>query len=167
MNRDKKDRKGRSIVAQTPASSKGTGLASRSSKSPKARARAFYYPPLTVYSTERTVGFRALAHRMIGGHHNVIGTICLGEEEIMCRIRLRSRAWSRGPICRSSRRGGAYPRSLSLVSSRSDRSSVHGQDSNSTKFVRSSPVGVLFIPRGADVRPRDAAPAPRGFGREQ
>ena len=85
----------------------------------------------------------------------------------MCRIRLRCRAWSRVPICSRSRRGGAYPRSLSLVSSRSGRSLVHGLGSNSTKIVRSSPVGVLVVPRGADVRPRDAAPATRGFEREQ
>jgi nucleotide-binding universal stress UspA family protein len=39
--------------------------------------------------------------------------------------------------------------------------------SNSTKIVRSSPVPVLVIPRGADVRLQDAAPSARGFEREQ
>jgi nucleotide-binding universal stress UspA family protein len=39
--------------------------------------------------------------------------------------------------------------------------------SNSTKIVRSSPVPVLVVPRGADVRLQDAAPAARGFEREQ
>jgi nucleotide-binding universal stress UspA family protein len=39
--------------------------------------------------------------------------------------------------------------------------------SNSTKIVRSSPVPVLVIPRGADVRLQDAASATRGFEREQ
>jgi nucleotide-binding universal stress UspA family protein len=38
--------------------------------------------------------------------------------------------------------------------------------SNSTKIVRSSPVPVLVIPSGADVRFQDAAPATRGFERE-
>ena len=83
----------------------------------------------------------------------------------MSRIRLRSRTWSRGPICRGSRRGGAHPRSLSWASSRSGRSSVYGQ--GSTRILRSPPVGVLGIPRGADVRHRDAAPATRGFERER
>jgi nucleotide-binding universal stress UspA family protein len=39
--------------------------------------------------------------------------------------------------------------------------------SNSTKIVRSSPVPVLVIPRSADVRLQDSAPAARGFEREQ
>src|SRR3712207_3200388 len=39
--------------------------------------------------------------------------------------------------------------------------------SNSTKIIRSSPVPVLVIPRGADVRLQDAAPAARGFERER
>jgi nucleotide-binding universal stress UspA family protein len=39
--------------------------------------------------------------------------------------------------------------------------------SNSTKIVRSSPVPVLVIPRGADVRLQDSAPAARSFEREQ
>ena len=39
--------------------------------------------------------------------------------------------------------------------------------SNSTKIVRSSPVPVFVIPRGADVRLQDAAPNARGFEREQ
>jgi nucleotide-binding universal stress UspA family protein len=39
--------------------------------------------------------------------------------------------------------------------------------SNSTKIVRSSPVPVLVIPRGADVRLQDTASAARGFEREQ
>jgi nucleotide-binding universal stress UspA family protein len=39
--------------------------------------------------------------------------------------------------------------------------------SNSTKIVRSSPVPVLVIPRGADVRLQDAAPADRGFEQER
>src|SRR5829696_4764966 len=39
--------------------------------------------------------------------------------------------------------------------------------SNSTKIVRSSPVPVLIIPRGADVRLQDSAPAARSFEREQ
>jgi hypothetical protein len=39
--------------------------------------------------------------------------------------------------------------------------------SNSTKIVRSSPVPVLVIPRGADVRLQDAAPAARDFERER
>jgi nucleotide-binding universal stress UspA family protein len=38
--------------------------------------------------------------------------------------------------------------------------------SNATKIVRSSPVPVIVIPRGADVRLQDAAPAARGFERE-
>jgi nucleotide-binding universal stress UspA family protein len=38
--------------------------------------------------------------------------------------------------------------------------------SNSTKIVRSSPVPVLVIPSGADVRFQDATPAARGFERE-
>ena len=50
---------------------------------------------------EVLASFRALAHRMIGGHHNIIGTVCLGEGEETCQIRLQSRAWWRGPICRS------------------------------------------------------------------
>jgi nucleotide-binding universal stress UspA family protein len=39
--------------------------------------------------------------------------------------------------------------------------------SNAMKIVRSSPVPVLVIPRGADVRLQDGAPAARGFEREQ
>jgi nucleotide-binding universal stress UspA family protein len=39
--------------------------------------------------------------------------------------------------------------------------------SSSTKIVRSSPVPVLVIPRSADVRLQDSAPAARGFEREQ
>ena len=39
--------------------------------------------------------------------------------------------------------------------------------SNSTKIVRSSPVPILVIPRGADVHLQDTAPAARGFEREQ
>jgi nucleotide-binding universal stress UspA family protein len=39
--------------------------------------------------------------------------------------------------------------------------------SNSTKIVRSSPVPVLVIPRSADVRLQDSAPAARDFEREQ
>jgi uncharacterized membrane protein YoaK (UPF0700 family) len=39
--------------------------------------------------------------------------------------------------------------------------------SSSTKIVRSCPVSVLVIPRGADVHLQDAAPAARGFEREQ
>ena len=38
--------------------------------------------------------------------------------------------------------------------------------SNSTKIVRSSPVPILVIPRGADVHLQDTAPAARGFERE-
>jgi len=39
--------------------------------------------------------------------------------------------------------------------------------SNSTKIVRSSPVPVIVIPRGADVRLQDSAPAARDFEREE
>jgi nucleotide-binding universal stress UspA family protein len=39
--------------------------------------------------------------------------------------------------------------------------------SNSTKIVRSSPVPVLVIPRSADVRLKDSAPAAQGFERGQ
>ena len=39
--------------------------------------------------------------------------------------------------------------------------------SNTTKIVRSSPVPVVVIPRGADVRLQDAAPSARGFEQEQ
>jgi len=39
--------------------------------------------------------------------------------------------------------------------------------SNSTKIVRSSPVPVVAIPRGAEVRLQDATPTARGFEREQ
>jgi len=39
--------------------------------------------------------------------------------------------------------------------------------SNSTKIVRSSPVPVLVIPRSADVRLQDSAPAARNLEREQ
>jgi nucleotide-binding universal stress UspA family protein len=39
--------------------------------------------------------------------------------------------------------------------------------SNASKFVRSSPVPVLVVPRGADVHLRDTASAARGFEREQ
>jgi hypothetical protein len=39
--------------------------------------------------------------------------------------------------------------------------------SRTTKIVRSSPVPVLVIPRGADVRLQDAAPSARGFEKEQ
>ena len=39
--------------------------------------------------------------------------------------------------------------------------------SNSTKIVRSSPVPVVVIPRGADVRFQDAAPSARRLEREQ
>jgi len=39
--------------------------------------------------------------------------------------------------------------------------------SSSTKIIRSSPVPVVVIPRGAEVRLEDAAPAARGFEREQ
>jgi nucleotide-binding universal stress UspA family protein len=39
--------------------------------------------------------------------------------------------------------------------------------SNAMKIARSSPVPVLVIPRGADVRLQDGAPAARGFEREQ
>jgi nucleotide-binding universal stress UspA family protein len=39
--------------------------------------------------------------------------------------------------------------------------------SNSTKIIRSSPVPVLAIPRGADVHLEETAPAARGFEREQ
>ena len=39
--------------------------------------------------------------------------------------------------------------------------------SNATKIIRSSPVPVLVIPRSADVRLQDSAPAARGFEREQ
>ena len=38
--------------------------------------------------------------------------------------------------------------------------------SNSTKIVRSSPVPILVIPRGANVHLQDTAPAARGFERE-
>ena len=39
--------------------------------------------------------------------------------------------------------------------------------SNSTKIIRSSPVPVLVIPRGADVHLEDTAPAAQGFERER
>jgi len=39
--------------------------------------------------------------------------------------------------------------------------------SNSTKIIRSSPVPVLVIPRGADVRLQDAEPAAQGFERKR
>jgi nucleotide-binding universal stress UspA family protein len=38
--------------------------------------------------------------------------------------------------------------------------------SSSTKIIRSSPVPVVVIPRGAEVRLQDSAPAARGFERE-
>jgi hypothetical protein len=47
VNKDKKDRKRRGIVAQTPASSeRHQALASKSSRSPKARARCYSSPPI-------------------------------------------------------------------------------------------------------------------------
>jgi nucleotide-binding universal stress UspA family protein len=39
--------------------------------------------------------------------------------------------------------------------------------SNSTKIIRSSPVPVVVIPRGAEVRLQDSTPADRGFERER
>ena len=39
--------------------------------------------------------------------------------------------------------------------------------SNATKIIRSSPVPVLVIPRGAEVHLEDAAPAARGFERDR
>ena len=39
--------------------------------------------------------------------------------------------------------------------------------SNQTKIIRSSPVPVVVIPRGAEVRLQNSAPAARGFEREQ
>jgi nucleotide-binding universal stress UspA family protein len=39
--------------------------------------------------------------------------------------------------------------------------------SSSTKIIRSSPVPVVVIPRGAEVRLQNSAPAARGFEREQ
>jgi nucleotide-binding universal stress UspA family protein len=39
--------------------------------------------------------------------------------------------------------------------------------SSSTKIIRSSPVPVVVIPRGAEVRLQDSAPAARGFERDR
>ena len=43
------------------------------------------------------MSFRALAHRMIGGHHNMIGTVCLGEGEETVRSDYRAERGRGGP----------------------------------------------------------------------